>query len=475
MTPEELAEQQRRLGIAISPVDRAARNAGAGASPESTPPAETLFARQAPLADAEPFAMPDVSTMRARAVDEYAGEAAGFVPAGYVLNPAATNFGRLSTPRTDVPRFVPADRVPRGLSPLQERALNGGIDVNSYVGSRYAPAMPGASAAGPAMPDSSAAQGMTSGTMLPVGNLQAKRALLRAEFPNANRAELTALGNLAYNRPDTFNTAVANTRLDPVALQQRVAQGNLTIAQTAQSMRLAAETGARQTAQFNQGELDRRATQTYFQNYGDTGLAEAAAGGADAGTLTTLNNQERARAQLEFEQERARDRDARFDDPLRPATIFGGQALINRATGNVILPPTQRQPPATQFTKLLRERAQAAAAGATPQELAGYDAMIANEQRPRVSNADLLMAMANRTGPGVGAQSTSGTPAPKPTPAAKPANQPQPQSNAPADKTTPSYPAPNANAITYLRNNPSLANEFDRKFGPGASKRILGQ
>ena len=421
MTPEELLEQQRRLGIALTAADRAARSSGDQPAP---PPGAFT-----PLADAQPFEMPDPSLLRARASDDYAAEAPDFVPAGYVLNPAATNFGRLSTPRTDIPRFVPADAVPQGMSPMQERAANGGIDVRSYIGSRYVgntdprgvtpSQLPAAITPMPAA--------MAPGSLLPVGNLQARDAILRAEFPRASRAELTALGNLSYNRPGVFNAAMAGTRLDPTLVAQR-----------ADATRIQREEAERRATQFEQEQIGRGATQNYFAQNGSEGLATAARMGADAGTLTTLAGQERARDQYEFDVEQARERAGRFDDPLRPVSVFGSPAIYNRATGNVMTQPPPKTPAPTTFTKLLQERAQAERAGAAPDVIAAYDEMIANERKPRTTNADVMKELVTRFGTGGAASgaTTSGpktqqptaTPAPKPTqPAAQPPAQTQPQ------------------------------------------------
>jgi hypothetical protein len=190
--------------------------------------------------------------------------------------------------------------------------------------------------------------------------------------------------------------------------------------------------------QFEQDQLGRGATQNYFAQNGSEGLATAARMGADAGTLTTLAGQERARDQYEFDVEQARERAGRFDDPLRPVSVFGSPAIYNRATGNVMTQPQPKTPAPTTFTKLLQERAQAERAGAAPDVIAAYDEMIANERKPRTTNADVMKELVSRFGTGGAASgaTTSGpktpqptaTPAPKPTqPAAQPPAQTQPQ------------------------------------------------
>jgi hypothetical protein len=423
MTPEELLEQQRRLGIAMTAADRAARSSGD--EPASPPGAF------APLAEAQPFEMPDPSLLRARASNDYADEAPDFVPAGYVLNPAATNFGRLSTPRTDIPRFVPADAIPQGMSPLQERAANGGIDVRSYSGSRYVgnndprgvTPLQSPAAITP-MPAAAAPS-----SLLPVGNLQARDAILRAEFPRASRAELSALGNLSYNRPGVFNAAMAGTRLDPALVAQR-----------ADATRIQREDAERRATQFEQEQIGRGATQNYFAQNGSEGLATAARMGADAGTLTTLAGQERARAQYEFDVEQARERAGRFDDPLRPVSVFGSPAIYNRATGNVMTQPQAKTPAPTTFTKLLQERAQAERAGSAPDVIAAYDEMIANERKPRTTNADVMMEWTRRFGAGSGADNAVQRPAQRPAPQAGTAAN-APTRPAPAAAAAPTKPA----------------------------------
>ena len=399
MTPEELLEQQRRLGIAMTAADRAARSSG-----DQPAPPQGAFT---PLADAQPFEMPNPSLLRARATDDYAGEAPGFVPAGYVLNPAATNFGRLSVPRTDLPRFVAADAVPQGISPTGMQ--NGGIDVRSYIGSRYAgnndPRGVTPSQSPMAMTPMPAAAAPSS--LLPVGNLQARDAILRAEFPRASRAELTALGNLSYNRPGVFNAAMAGTRLDPTLVAQR-----------ADATRIQREEAERRATQFEQEQIGRGATQNYFAQNGSEGLATAARMGADAGTLTTLAGQERARDQYDFDVEQARERAGRFDDPLRPVSVFGSPAIYNRATGNVMTQPQPKTPAPTAFTKLLQERAQAERAGAAPDVIASYNQMIANELAVKLTPMELAMVASGKLDPsqlqrqGVKPQQTSGGTAP---------------------------------------------------------------
>lgn len=242
--PDRLQMARERLSIAITPDERAAR---AGRAPGGTlDQALGRTAIPAPAPMAPGLTAPEVAPRAAPAADPYAGEAPGFVPAGMQRNPEATNFGRLAQERTDVPRFVPQGAAAPGIDPGEAaRRASPGIDVRSYAGSMWTgtatgPGAPQAlAAAGRAQPPAGGPpalrdpQGMPLGasrTMLPVGNPTARDAMLRSQFPNANRAELSALGNMAWNRPEEFNSAMAGTRLDPVAKTMREEQGLAQIA-----------------------------------------------------------------------------------------------------------------------------------------------------------------------------------------------------------------------------------------------------
>ena len=275
---DRLSLARERLNIALDPAARAAR------------------------AGREPGASLD-----AAAEDPYAGEAPGFVPAGMMADPAATNFGRLAEARTDVPRFVMAGEAPAGLTPGQAQARTG-IDVTGYVGSRYAGnnnpqgITPGLAAAAPAPAPAT--------TMLPTGNLAARDALLRAAFPNADRRGVQGLGALAFNRPEAFNTAVAGTALDATAAEARRKQGEASLAATKmgtaasqqgmtfqqelQPGALAAQSLAAQATgqgiQTSTDEATRRATgdaaaQNFFSASADPAIRTAASNNAPAPVL----------------------------------------------------------------------------------------------------------------------------------------------------------------------------------------------
>lgn len=196
MTPD-LETIRSRLGIAISPASRVARSLA--------PEPGLLPSAPAPLSVSSPSVSPS---------------------SGLIPNPEATNFGRLAQARSDVPAMVAPGSAPRGVSPLATPSA--GIDVNSYVGSRYA----GNNDPRGITPGSAPAPA-PSPTMLPTGNPTARDAILRTQFPNVDRRGLTALGNMAYNRPDTFNAAVAGTRLDPVAIGQQRRGAELDLARGA--------------------------------------------------------------------------------------------------------------------------------------------------------------------------------------------------------------------------------------------------
>jgi hypothetical protein len=362
---DRLSLARERLNIALDPAARAARSGR------------------------EPGASLD-----AAAADPYAGEAPGFVPAGMMANPAATNFGRLAEARTDVPRFVMAGEAPAGLTPGQAQARTG-IDVTGYVGSRYAGnnnpqgITPGLAAAAPAPAPAT--------TMLPTGNLAARDALLRAAFPNADRRGVQGLGALAFNRPETFNTAVAGTALDATAAEARRKQGEASLAATQmgtaasrqgmtfqqelQPGALAAQSLAAQaTGQGIQTSIDeatRRATgdaatQNFFSADDNAAIGAAAAGGAPAAVLFDMAALARTRAQ-----------DAQSAARATPTetTLLGRRAVV--ANGNVQFEQGSKPPATTLLYKLRAERAQALADGDTT-GVKDYDQAIQNEiTRPK--------------------------------------------------------------------------------------------
>ena len=355
---DRLSLARERLNIALDPAARAAR------------------------AGREPGASLD-----AAAEDPYAGEAPGFVPAGMMANPAATNFGRLAEARTDVPRFVMAGEAPAGLTPGQAQARTG-IDVTGYVGSRYSGnnnpqgITPGLAAAAPA----------PATTMLPTGNLAARDALLRAAFPNADRRGVQGLGALAFNRPEAFNTAVAGTALDATAAEARRRQGEASLAATQigtaasqqgmtfqkelQPGALAAQSLAAQATgqgiETSTDEATRRATgdaaaQNFFSADDNAAIGAAASGGAPAAVLFDMANLARTRAQ-----------DAQNNARATPteSTLMGRRAVV--ANGNVQFEQGSKTPATTTLYKLRAERAQALADGDTA-GVKEFDQAIKNE------------------------------------------------------------------------------------------------
>lgn len=401
MTPEELLEQQRRLGIAMTASDRAARTAPEPSGADGMPVADpSVRAAAAPIANARPFAMPDVTTLRTRATPEtatsqpannaqpqgfgfagveatpdqqeaylrrlYAGDATGTaaevarqrttLPAGMMLNPAAYNYGRLSAPRDDLPAFVPL---------AQQRASRVGvIDLTTPISG------------------SSPRSGEGRGTMLPVGNIQARDAILRAEFPRASRSELSALGNLSYNRPGVFNAAMAGTRLDPALVAQRARAADIQAASSEQSMRFAAEQQpyelARQRANLDAAEQNRlitsenflrnrasdAAVQTYFSEADDAAIGAAARGGAAPETLFNMARLAADRAQAERE---ATVGAGTIDEALR-GVPQGAPVQVSQNRSGRYLTQFQMRPPAAprydnDIERLYAARARAEAAG----------------------------------------------------------------------------------------------------------------
>lgn len=427
---DRLSLARERLNIALDPAARAAR------------------------AGREPGASLD-----AAAEDPYAGEAPGFVPAGMMANPAATNFGRLAEARTDVPRFVMAGEAPAGLTPGQAQARTG-IDVTGYVGSRYAGnnnpqgITPGLAAAAPA----------PATTMLPTGNLAARDALLRAAFPNADRRGVQGLGALAFNRPEAFNTAVAGTALDATAAEARRKQGEASLAATKmgtaasqqgmtfqqelQPGALAAQSLAAQATgqgiQTSTDEATRRATgdaaaQNFFSADDNAAIGAAASGGAPAAVLFDMANLARTRAQDAQNAARATPTES---------TLMGRRAVVTN--GNVQFEPVSKTPATTQLYKLRAERAQALADGDTA-GVKEFDQAIQNEiTRPKNFVQDAM----NRQG----APATTAPAPAAPAPAA-------PRATAPV-ATAPAGSSPDA-ARQWLAANPNhpLADAVRAKLG----------
>ena len=417
---DRLSLARERLNIALDPAARAAR------------------------AGREPGASLD-----AAAEDPYAGEAPGFVPAGMMANPAATNFGRLAEARTDVPRFVMAGEAPAGLTPGQAQARTG-IDVTGYVGSRYSGnnnpqgITPGLAAAAPA----------PATTMLPTGNLAARDALLRAAFPNADRRGVQGLGALAFNRPEAFNTAVAGTALDATAAEVRRKQGEASLAATKmgtaasqqgmtfqrelQPGALAAQSLAAQATgqgiQTSTDEATRRATgdaaaQNFFSADDNAAIGAAASGGAPAAVLFDMANLARTRAQ-----------DAQNNARATPteSTLMGRRAVVTN--GNVQFEPVSKTPATTQLYKLRAERAQALADGDTA-GVKEFDQAIKNE----------ITRPTNFFQEAMGRQGAPATTAPAPAAAAPAAPRATAPAATPPRATAPVATAPAGNAPDAAR------------------------
>lgn len=434
---DRLSLARERLNIALDPAARAAR------------------------AGREPGASLD-----AAAEDPYAGEAPGFVPAGMMANPAATNFGRLADARTDVPRFVMAGEAPAGLTPGQAQARTG-IDVTGYVGSRYAGnnnpqgITPGLAAAAPAPAPAT--------TMLPTGNLAARDALLRAAFPNADRRGVQGLGALAFNRPEAFNTAVAGTALDATAAEARRKQGEASLAATKmgtaasqqgmtfqqelQPGALAAQSLAAQATgqgiQTSTDEATRRATgdaatQNFFSADDNAAIGAAASGGAPAAVLFDMANLARTRAE-----------DARRATSAIPTetTLLGRRAVV--ANGNVQFEPVAKTPTTTTLAKLRAEMAQAEAAGDTAGVKQYLQAIEMEITRPK----NFFQEVMGRQGAPATTAPAPAAPAPA-APRATPPRAPAPVATAPAGN------APDA-ARQWLAANPNhpLADAVRAKLG----------
>lgn len=350
---ERLNLARARIGAATTPAERAARSTG------TTPVAPIRFngqdftATQAPQgyvgADGSgpTQAQQDTyleRTMAAPAINPAAATARmGPPPAGMMDNPAATNFGRLSAPRTDLPAYVPA------------------------------------------APQAAARADRGSGTMLPTGNIAAKHAILRSALPNASRSELHSLGEMAFNRPGAFNAAMAGTRLDPAAASERTQQHEASLAatrastaatlaspaldpyqrslsiqhqelgldQTRQGMKLTAEEAARRAA----GDT---ATQNFFSETDNAAIAAAARAGAPAQTLFDMHQVATQRA------EEARRLSAGAATPGEAAqSVPPGAAaqLSQTAAGRWVaqfqMPGATPEVPKTELGKLAVERARA--------------------------------------------------------------------------------------------------------------------
>lgn len=449
---ERLNLARERIGAATTPAERAARTTG------QPPVAPIRFNGQdfTPTQAPQGYVGADGSgptqaqqdtylerTMSTPAIDP--ALATGRMappPAGMMANPAATNFGRLSAPRTDLPAYVPA------ATQATARAS----------------------------------------TMLPTGNIAARNAVMRSAMPNATPSELTALGNMAWNRPAAFNAAMAGTRLDPAAASERTQQHEASLAatrartaatlaspaldpyqrslsiqhqelgldQTRQGMKLTAEEAARRAA----GDT---ATQNFFSETDNAAIAAAARAGAPAQTLFDMHQVATQRA------EEARRLSAGAATPREAAqSVPPGAAaqLSQTATGRWVaqfqMPGATPEVPKTELGKLAVERARA---------VRDNDPTLVDliDQRMKmITTRPLTKEEQLRREEVAEKNAARGTPAP----AAKPA---QPSAAAKPAATAANLTTPSQAHIAHLRQNPSLASQFDAKFGPGAAKRALGQ
>lgn len=346
---ERLNLARARIGAATTPAERAARSTG------TTPVAPIRFngqdftATQAPQgyvgADGSgpTQAQQDTyleRTMAAPAINPAAATARmGPPPAGMMDNPAATNFGRLSAPRTDVAPYVPA------------------------------------------APQATA----RAGTMLPTGNIAARNAVMRSAMPNATPSELTALGNMAWNRPATFNAAMAGTRLDPAAASERTQQHEARLASTRastaatlaspaldpyqralsiQHQELALDQG-RQGMTLTADEAARRAagdtaTQSFFSETDNAAIAAAARAGAPAQTLFDMHHvaTQRAEEARRLSAGAATAQEAAQSVPPGAAAQLS-QTAHGRWVAQFQMPGATPEVPKTELGKLDVERARA--------------------------------------------------------------------------------------------------------------------
>lgn len=188
--------------------------------------------------------------------------------------------------------------------------------------------------------------GKPSRSVLPVGNLPARDAMLRAAFPNASRRELQGLGDFAYYQPEAFNAATAGSSLDPSVASARAMQAEVSLASTLQDMNFKREQqpltlasqrlglqGTAQGMQISAEEAARRAAtdkaaQGFFAANEDPAISAAAKAGAPASTLFDMANVARQRAE-----------DARRIEQGTPkeTTMLGQPAIVSN--GNVQFAP----------------------------------------------------------------------------------------------------------------------------------------
>lgn len=297
--------------------------------------------------------------------------------------------------------------------------------------------------------------GKPSRSVLPVGNLPARDAMLRAAFPNASRRELQGLGDFAYYQPEAFNAATAGSSLDPSVASARAMQAEVSLASTLQDMNFKREQqplalasqrlgmqGTAQGMQISAEEAARRAAtdkaaQGFFAANEDPAISAAAKAGAPAATLFDMASVARQRAD-----------EARRIEMSKPkeTTLLGRQAVVTN--GNVQFANEPKEPALTQLARLRAERAQALTAG-DAEGVQIYDRAIENEvSRP----TNFIESAMNR---GAGAQTPA---AAKPAPA-KPA--------APAKAAAPAVDKM-AQAREWLAKNP------DHPLAAGVRKK-LGQ
>lgn len=300
---DRLATVRDRIGAALSPADRAQQSL-------------TMLSPKMAAAPALNGTNGANATNATNAAPTAADATAGLVP-----NPAAYNYGRLSSPRSDLPAMVAPDAAAASARlGTPASAPVGGIDVNSYAGSRYAqpaPPTPGA------------------GTLLPAGNPTARDAMLRTEFPHAANRDLVALGNYAYNRPADFNASMAGTRLDPMNVDMKMGQLAAERARATHEDALTATT----TDQHARELGNDKATQDFFSGgAGDAeqaALAAAAKHGASASTLVDLAKMAQERAGRAATLKQQADERAAVEKDKKPyESEFGGRKAVVH-NGNV--------------------------------------------------------------------------------------------------------------------------------------------
>lgn len=357
---DRLSLARERLGIALTPADRAARG---GTEPGYSLDRAQVFSAPDPLQT--PEAPSSVAMIGGRDYSGRGGELQGY---GSSARPATEDMTNAYLERSmsataqdpgAAPQAAPMSMAPR--MPSMELAQSRGvIPQGGVIGD----------------PSRQGVEGGT--TMLPVGNLRARDAILRSQFPNAGRRDLQSLGAMASYRPNTFNALMAGTRLDPAMASERSAQHAASLqstltstAATAQGMQLsAAEAQRRAIGEQRKVQQDQAAAQAYV-NHADPEIANLANSGASFEQIRQFEDNKRQAAEYQMRADEAAARSqAGFptaSDALQSVPAGSTAQISQTGHGRYIAqfqtPAPKEYKPSTELEKLHMARDRAIAQG----------------------------------------------------------------------------------------------------------------